>query len=50
MSGTPDDSHPAQSETSAMVKTVKSWIATARERRQAELRNALRLRGKGVVV
>jgi hypothetical protein len=33
-----------------MVKTVKSWIATARERRQAELRNALSLRAKGVVV
>ncbi len=38
------DSRPEESQTSAIVKTVKSWIATTRERRQAELFNALSFR------
>jgi outer membrane protein TolC len=38
------DSRPEESQTSAIVKTVKNWIATTRERRQADLLNALSFR------
>src|SRR5262249_27972688 len=39
-----EDSPPAESQTSAIVKTVKNWIATTRERREAEMLHALSFR------
>jgi hypothetical protein len=38
------DARPEESQASAIVKTIKGWIATTRERRQAELLNALSFR------
>ena len=35
---------PPESEKSEMIKTVKGWISTTRERREAEMRIALRFR------